>query len=101
MSMSECRDSWSSIWSKKPTPVEIFDLPVPSRLTETETEVSLVLRETAPVRLAAVSAIWLLHRGMTRVPYQAFPKISRSGAAEKRHHLQSAEAHLHRSQQGR
>jgi hypothetical protein len=31
-------------------------------LTQTETEVSFVLRDTVPVRLAAISAIWLLHR---------------------------------------
>jgi ATP-dependent HslUV protease subunit HslV len=35
--------------------------------------------------------------GMTAVPYQAFPKISRSAAAEKPAHLQSASANLHRA----
>jgi hypothetical protein len=74
--------------------------PVPSRLTETDTEVSLVLRDTDPVRLAAVSAIWLSLRkyagSLSGVP----GNIQKRGC-RKRCQLQSALANLHRAQQGR
>src|SRR5688500_8513194 len=46
MSISECLESWSSIWSKKPTPVAMSALPVPSTSSETEISVSFVLRLT-------------------------------------------------------
>jgi hypothetical protein len=71
MSMSECRESWSSMWSKKPTPVEILAAPVPSRLTATETEVSLVLREMLPMRRIIVSPIRVRSMPWSGVPYQA------------------------------
>ena len=50
MSISECRESWSSIWSKKPTPVAMSELPAPSTSRETEISVSLVLRLTSAER---------------------------------------------------
>ena len=52
MSISECRDSWSSMWSKKPTPVEMSERPWPSISTETEMSVSLVLRLNSAEREA-------------------------------------------------
>jgi len=52
MSISEWRESWSSMWSKKPTPVRMVDFPVPSRSTETAISVSLVLRLTEALREA-------------------------------------------------
>ena len=41
-SIKECLDSCSNMWSKKPIPVLILYLPLPSRLTETEILVSFV-----------------------------------------------------------
>src|SRR5882757_12553 len=50
-SMREWRASRSSIWSRKPIPVEIDAAPVPSRSIATSTSVSLVARLTAPLRM--------------------------------------------------
>ena len=55
MSMSEWRESWSSMWSKKPTPVEKLPFPVPSRSTVTVISVSFVLRSTRAVRIVLVA----------------------------------------------
>ena len=44
------RAIWSSMWSKKPMPVDSLACPVPSRLTRTVICVSAVLRETSAVR---------------------------------------------------
>src|ERR1044072_8709883 len=51
MSMREWRASRSSMWSKKPMPVAMFDAPLPSRPSATWTSFSLVFRFTAPVRM--------------------------------------------------
>src|SRR6266404_3158965 len=51
MSMREWRARRSSIWSRKPMPVEIADAPVPSRSIATSTSVSLVVRLTEPLRM--------------------------------------------------
>src|ERR1044072_734152 len=51
MSMREWRASRSSMWSKKPMPVSIDELPTPSRSRSISTSVSLVFRFTAPVRM--------------------------------------------------
>ena len=47
-------------------PSKSCDVPVPSMLTETVTEVSLVLRETLPVRLGCCSAIRLSQNVQSR-----------------------------------
>src|SRR5579871_5647660 len=41
------------MWSRKPMPVEIRDRPSPSRFTAARTSVSLVLRVTSALRMAA------------------------------------------------
>src|ERR1700730_6057330 len=56
ISINEWRASCSSIWSKKPIPVAILAKPVPSRSTLTSMPVSLVLRETAPLRMGDPTA---------------------------------------------
>ena len=54
-SISAWRASWSSMWSKKPTPVRQECSPVPSRSMRTERSVSLVLRLTSALRTASAS----------------------------------------------
>ena len=78
-SISEWRASWSSMWSKKPTPVLTSDLPEPSRSTATSILVSLVLRETAPLRMIWPSDGVLLGGGDSK-PRAAWPP----GSAESR-----------------
>ena len=51
MSSSEGRASWSSMWSKKPTPVAQRLAPVPSSETVTVMLVSLVSRAIVAVRI--------------------------------------------------
>src|SRR6266851_288970 len=51
MSMRAWRASRSSMWSRKPMPVEIDDAPVPSRSIATSMSVSLVVRLTEPLRM--------------------------------------------------
>jgi hypothetical protein len=46
----------SSMWSRKPIPVEIDARPAPSRSISTSTSVSLVLRLTEPLRMNVSSA---------------------------------------------
>ena len=46
-SIPECFPIWSSMWSKKPRPVEISVRPCPSRFTSTKISVSLVVRRTS------------------------------------------------------
>src|SRR5882757_3998807 len=55
-SMREWRASRSSIWSRKPIPVEIDDAPVPSRSIATSMSVSLVVRLTEPLRMNGLFA---------------------------------------------
>ena len=55
MSISEWRASRVSMWSKKPTPVEIRDAPLPSRSTRTRTSVSPVVRLRDASRLTTAS----------------------------------------------
>ena len=49
------RAIWSSMWSKKPMPVDSLASPVPSRLSLTVIWVSAVLRVTSAVRAAGVA----------------------------------------------
>src|SRR5450631_1348318 len=58
MSMRECRASRSSMWSRKPMPVETCARPDPSRSTSTSTSVSLVLRFTVALRMAIHLSGW-------------------------------------------
>ena len=58
MSISEWRESCSSMWSKKPMPVEISDRPAPSMSTVAEIAVSFVLRSTLARRAVLPEAIW-------------------------------------------
>src|SRR5579859_5632894 len=55
-----CRATWSSIWSKNPTPVASFDLPPPSRLSRTSICVSRVLRVTWAWRMVKQSEFGLI-----------------------------------------
>src|SRR5581483_182033 len=81
------RESCSSIWSRKPMPVEISDRPEPSRSTETEISVSLVLRSTLARRANAcrMDSIWnrSCQSQIARVSYQpCAPEPSRPGLLE-------------------
>src|SRR5215203_1390162 len=49
--MREWRASRSSMWSRKPIPVDTDDVPAPSRSTATSISVSLVVRFTEPLRM--------------------------------------------------
>src|SRR5215472_17743168 len=51
-SMREWRARRSSMWSRKPMPVETVALPVPSRSTATSTSVSFVVRRSEALRMA-------------------------------------------------
>src|SRR6185503_6645146 len=51
------RATCSSMWSRKGTPVAIFDLPFPSRLSLTPIFVSLVLRVTSALRMAVFTPL--------------------------------------------
>src|SRR5262249_20095132 len=53
-SMREWRASRSSMWSRKPIPVAIADVPLPSRSIATSTSVSLVVRLTTPLRMESM-----------------------------------------------
>jgi hypothetical protein len=48
---ANARDSWSSMWSKKPTPVWLSCRPVPSRFSVTSISVSAVLRVIVALRM--------------------------------------------------
>src|SRR5690554_4536 len=52
------RAIWSSMWSRKGTPVLMVWRPVPSRLIETRTRVSLVLRVISAVRMSGKGIGW-------------------------------------------
>src|ERR1700757_4842735 len=56
-SMREWRAKSSSMWSRKPIPVEIDATPAPSRSIATSTSVSLVLRLTEPLRMNGTFAL--------------------------------------------
>src|SRR5215468_9718724 len=51
------RDSWSSMWSRKPMPVATADSPLPSSATSAVIRVSLVLRSTLAARMPEVLGI--------------------------------------------
>src|SRR3989338_6657683 len=70
-SISEWRESCSSMWSRKPMPVSTSYSPLPSRSSETKTLVSLVLRSTVAVRLS-------LSICMVRFPFEGPSKGPRS-----------------------
>src|SRR5579871_1604888 len=53
MSIRLWRESCSSMWSRKPMPVWMSYLPVPSRLIAAEIRVSLVSRQTQETRISA------------------------------------------------
>src|SRR6185369_9607758 len=54
-SNSPCLANRSSMCSRKGSPIEIFDLPLPSRLSLTRTSVSFVLRRTSARRALLLS----------------------------------------------
>src|SRR6056297_1531814 len=60
MSMRLWRASWSSMWSKNPTPVDMSAFPVPSRSTSTEIRVSVVSRSIFAVRMRFSRCVWCL-----------------------------------------
>src|SRR5262244_1807891 len=79
-SMREWRARRSSIWSRKPMPVAIDDVPLPSRSTATSTSVSLVARLTLALRMPAGPRARALYQG--RPDFATAAWRQRSGAGE-------------------